>query len=643
MSQPQPVRIEFLLGTHLAVSPRIHGDLIYFLSDLGGHLSLYRMRLRGGEPELLLPPEIALQNPAQMMGASPFFIMPDAGRIMVAIDRSGDERYQPHLLSLAGGSPEPVFPGESPAERLLPLGINPQGTVAYFHASDQRRDNHEILAIDLRTQAIELLARRRSLAYWVTASADGSVAITSDLHSWGDDVLYLTERASGQRRLLAGRPPESRDPSYRKLSVRKPHILPSNGAALLAGNIYTDTYSPCLLSLEGHSFAEVRVCGLSHAGRGELQRLDPVSEDLYFLEYNIDGCSHGYIGTLDANRLELRILHKIMGESDLAGGVLHSISFARLEGGAPQAAFSFSTATSPVQIYHVDLAAGPAPRLLTRERITGIDLAELSPGEDASYNSFDGLRISARLYLPSPRLGHKGKRPLILWIHGGPQSQERPDFSWFSMPLIQYLTLNGFAVFVPNVRGSSGYGIDYMSRVHKDWGGQDLKDHLSGLKHLEGDQRIDSTRRGVAGRSYGGFMTMCLMSRHPGVFRAGVNLFGLCDLIGFIDGMPEHVRGFIRRNVGDPSIEEERRRLVECSPTTHFHRIEGPVLFIQGTSDPRTRSNLTLQYADTLRGMGKDVEVLSFEDEGHDVIKPANRAICYQRMTDFFRRHVSGA
>ena len=108
----------------------------------------------------------------------------------------------------------------------------------------------------------------------------------------------------------------------------------------------------------------------------------------------------------------------------------------------------------------------------------GIAPELLSPGEDASFESHDGMRISARLYRPSPELGYEGARPLVYYVHGGPQSQERPNFAWFSMPLIQALTLNGFAVFVPNVRGSTGYCAEYAQRVDRDWGGNDRLDHV---------------------------------------------------------------------------------------------------------------------------------------------------------------------
>ena len=120
----------------------------------------------------------------------------------------------------------------------------------------------------------------------------------------------------------------------------------------------------------------------------------------------------------------------------------------------------------------------------TCERILGIPEQWLSPGEDASFTSFDGTRVSARLYLPARELGFHGPRPLVYYVHGGPQGQERPDFAWFSMPLIQFLTLNGFAVFVPNVRGSTGYGLSYTKQVDRDWGGQDRLDHVHAMTEV---------------------------------------------------------------------------------------------------------------------------------------------------------------
>ena len=145
---------------------------------------------------------------------------------------------------------------------------------------------------------------------------------------------------------------------------------------------------------------------------------------------------------------------------------------------------SFCTATSPTQLYVLPAERAEPPAQLTREQALGLPPELLSPGEDASFTSHDGLRVSARLYLPSPELGFEGPRPLVYYVHGGPQSQERPDFAWFSMPLVQILTLEGFAVFVPNARGSTGYGQDYAKRVDRDWGGADRLDHVHAMTEV---------------------------------------------------------------------------------------------------------------------------------------------------------------
>ena len=126
------------------------------------------------------------------------------------------------------------------------------------------------------------------------------------------------------------------------------------------------------------------------------------------------------------------------------------------------------------------------------------------------------MRDSSSTTLPAGSLGFQDPRPLVYYIHGGPQGQERPDFAWFSMPLIQFLTLRGFAVFVPNVRGSTGYGLDYTRQVDRDWGGQDRLDHVHAMtKVLPKDKRLDIQRAAVVGRSYGGYMTLTLAGRHP--------------------------------------------------------------------------------------------------------------------------------
>jgi dipeptidyl aminopeptidase/acylaminoacyl peptidase len=208
----------------------------------------------------------------------------------------------------------------------------------------------------------------------------------------------------------------------------------------------------------------------------------------------------------------------VCGRPPLEDGVVAEIHYDKA---GDRYALAFSTATSPTQIHRVEGRDRRTITTVTRERVLGIPASSLSAGEDASYVSHDGQRVSARLYLPPATLGFKGPRPLVYYLHGGPQSQERPNFAWFSIPLIQFLAMNGFAVFVPNARGSTGYGLTYTKKVDRDWGGDDRLDHAHAMtKVLPRDERLDVSRSGVVGRSYGGYMTLTLAGRPLHLSRA---------------------------------------------------------------------------------------------------------------------------
>ena len=252
------------------------------------------------------------------------------------------------------------------------------------------------------------------------------------------------------------------------------------------------------------------------------------------------------------------------------------------------------------------------------------------------------MRISARLYLPAQALGFQGPRPLVYYIHGGPQGQERPDFAWFSMPLIQFLALRGFAVFVPNVRGSTGYGLSYTKHVDRDWGGQDRLDHVHAMTRvLPQEERLDLNCAAVVGRSYGGYMTLMLAGLHPDLWKASCDMFGPYDLMTFSDRIPETWKPYFKIALGDPATTDGRGFLVERSPKTHLQQMAAPMLVIQGRNDPRVVAAESEDLVNQLRAQGKDLELLIFEDEGHDVLKYENRVRCYNAIADFFAQHLN--
>jgi dipeptidyl aminopeptidase/acylaminoacyl peptidase len=460
-----------------------------------------------------------------------------------------------------------------------------------------------------------------------------------DSYSEGDNALYQWLAGWPERKLLYGVPMVQRaaGQDVPPNSINHISFTPDDQGLLFITSHFVDSYGLGYLSLgESAAIQPVEITGIQHSGMGELVNLKHLYDARYALEYNIDGCSWLYEGTFDEAGLTMRLERVLCGQGRLANGTLEAVAYDKA---SDRFALSFSSATSPSQLSTIEGEQRAVVRQHTRERVLGLPEEWLSAGEDASFTSFDGLRISARLYLPVPALDFEGPRPLVYYIHGGPQSQERPDFTWFSMPLIQYLTLGGFAVFVPNVRGSTGYGLSYTKWVDKDFGGRDRLDHVHAMTQvLPQDGRLDVRRAGVVGRSYGGYMTLTLAARHPELWKAAVDMFGPYDLITFSQRIPESWKPYFELVIGHP--ERDRDFLLERSPRTYMQQIRCPLLVIQGQNDPRVIERESRDVVEQLMASGKQIDYLVFEDEGHDVLKYANRVACYTAIAEFFKKHL---
>ena len=626
-------RIESLLSARLFLEPQLVADTIFFLSNLSGHLSLYSMDVAGGMPQPLLPAQIALQNP-ELIGGESFHVVPRLGRVVVMLDRDGDENYEPFVIPLDGGFPEPLAEDTFGGRRSHLVEVDEDSATAYFMAESRVESLDFAIRAELAAATTEILGQSEHGAFPVAWTPDHSRVVLSDGYTMGDVVLYEVE--GGARRMLYGVPIDARDPEqeYPLSGIHSAHATESGQGVLLVCTIFEDSGSPGYLELAQPEVGIARVSleGTVHDGVGELERLQHLADDRYAAIFNIDGCSWAYETVLDEASRALTVTRVLVSEDDLGRGVLHGLDY---DDGSGKFALAFCTATMPTQLYVLEPQPESAPSAKTRERALGIDPELLATGEDASFSSHDGLRISARLYLPSSELGYEGPRPLVYYVHGGPQSQERPNFAWFSMPLIQILTLEGFAVFVPNVRGSTGYGLRHTKWVDRDWGGKDMLDHVHAMTEvLPQDSRVDVERAGVVGRSYGGYMTLMLASRFPDLWQGAVDMFGPYDLMTFTERIPETWKPYFRLILGDP--EHDRDFFVDRSPRTQIERIACPLLVIQGQNDPRVVERESRDLVEHLRGIGKDVDYLVFEDEGHDVLKLPNRVRCYERIVGFF-------
>ena len=580
-------------------------------------------------------------NPHIMPGDN-FHVVSSKGKILVMIDKMGDENYQPALIPITGGIPEPLLGEKYQGEQLACIYFDKDRNLVYFFRDNRKTPDYECLKVNLETGEVTSLG---SSIYGNTCngtSSDHSTVILADQYTAGDIVLYYRKPGMTERKLLYGIPlDERKDQKIAPSGIGWCNFVDNDKALLFTSTLFHDTGGLTYLNLADPSKPiDVPVSGTEHSGQGEMARLRKVENDVFVLEYNIDGASWAYEGVFHSGQSpNFHVQRVLVGKTPLSSGVVLGLTWQIVNHNPLQVEYvlSFAKANSPSQLYLIPSGGQPATRL-SSERVLGIPDEYLSAGEDVSYSSFDGLRVSARLYLPSSKLGYKGPRPLVEYVHGGPQGQERPDFTWFSMPLIQYLTLNGFAVFVPNVRGSSGYGMKYMKWVDRDWGGKDVLDHIEGLKRLERDPRVDSKRRGVVGRSYGGYMTLTLASRHPELWKAAVDMFGPYDLPTWISRIPPTWQTYFRLALGDP--EEDKDFLLERSPRTYMNQLSSPLMIIQGKHDPRVPEPESAQLVADLRKDGIKVDYLVYEDEGHDVLRFKNRVNCYNTITEFFRKNL---
>jgi dipeptidyl aminopeptidase/acylaminoacyl peptidase len=241
--------------------------------------------------------------------------------------------------------------------------------------------------------------------------------------------------------------------------------------------------------------------------------------------------------------------------------------------------------------------------------------------------------IPAFLYRP------RGEGPfgVALSIHGGPEAQERPNYGYNG--LYQYLLSRGIGVLAPNVRGSTGYGKSYQKLIHRDFGGDDLKDFEACAKHMQTLPWVDRRKIAVFGGSYGGFATLSCVSRLPAYWAAAVDIVGPSNLVTFAKAVPPTWRRLMTDWVGDPYTEEDF--LLERSPITYVDQITAPLFVIQGANDPRVVKPESDQIVERLRARGVDVRYDVYEDEGHGFTKRSNELKAFKDTAEFLERYLA--
>jgi dipeptidyl aminopeptidase/acylaminoacyl peptidase len=299
---------------------------------------------------------------------------------------------------------------------------------------------------------------------------------------------------------------------------------------------------------------------------------------------------------------------------------------------------SMSTASSPGDVWSIDPDTLRLKRW-TDGRQAGADPAANARPELLTVRSFDGTAVSGFLYRPDPHR-FPGRRPLLISFHGGPEGQSRPAYLGRNNYLVNEL---GVALFLPNVRGSTGYGKRFVALDNGPERREDsVRDVSAFLRVLERDPGIDSARMAVTGSSYGGYMTLASLARYPRRFRAGISVVGISNFVTFLEGTRGYRRDLRRIEYGDERVPRQRRKLEAISPLTRASRIRAPLLVVTGANDPRVPRGEADAIVAAVRAAGGEAWHIVADDEGHGFAKKSNADYQFMATVLFLRQHLLG-
>lgn len=533
---------------------------------------------------------------------------PDGKSILFTADQNGDEFHQVYLIDARGGTPEQLT-NDMQAQHYIGDSFTPDGKKIAYASNARKPEQMEVVILD-RTTGDKQYPFAASDAHNLIPAAwspDGRYLLAVKLTSNTDQSILLYDTTTGEE---IDATPHDQDTIF----------FPASWAA--------DGSGFYLLTNSGREFQGLGFYALADRAWKWVETPDwdvenaVASKDGRALIWSVneDGASKLYGRDLTTGAA--------LTLPNLPLGVIDNMDV-RHDGN--KLALVFAQPVEAVNLYEFDLTTGDMTAL-GQSMIGGIDPADMIVPELVHYPTFDGRMIPAWLYRPKG----DGQFPTILSIHGGPEAQERARYNYNGF--YQYMLSRGFAILAPNIRGSTGYGISYQTLIHRDWGGDELKDIEHAAKYLRSLAWVDSNRIAVFGGSFGGFATLSAVTRLPDYWALGVDIVGPANLLTFVKAVPPHWKGFMKKWVGDP--DDDRDLLVERSPITYVDQIKVPLLVIQGAKDPRVVKAESDQMVERIRANGGDVRYYVDENEGHGTTRRENTIKWYKMIVEYMEEYL---
>ncbi|QSB16396.1 S9 family peptidase [Natronosporangium hydrolyticum] len=579
------------------------GDGLLFSTNISGQFNLWRLPVTGGWPHQLTSFE-----DHTVRGIAP---APDGSTVLFAADHDGDEFHQLYAVDPDGGWPV-AWTEAWQVQHLLGDGAwHPDGRRVVYSANSQTPTAMDVWLRDTDSGEVRKLFGTGRFCVPAGFSPDGASLVCVEMLANDHHQLHVVELETGEARLVT---------DHTEPTKFYPGPWAADGSGLW---VRTDLGR----DFTGLAFLDLATGKLEWVATPEWDVEEVAADDagtvLLWL-VNEDGWGRIYGRDLRTGE-DLPAADLPPGCGTIFGTGL------TVSPDGQRAALLWSQPRRAQELYLLTLATGEATRL-TDNMLGGLAPEQLVAPSLIRYRSADELDVPAWVYRPD----RPGRLPVVLSIHGGPEAQERPLYAG----LYQYLCSRGIAVVATNIRGSTGYGTSYQRLIHRDWGGGDLADWEHAVRWLHAQDWVDPDRIGVYGGSYGGFATLSCVTRLPQYWAAAVDIVGPSNLVSFTKAVPPTWRALMARWVGDPETEADF--LMERSPISYVDNVRTPLLVIQGAQDPRVVKGESDQMVARLQELGREVEYVVFDDEGHGFTRRSNEVRAMRLTADWFTDRLAG-
>jgi len=577
---------------------------IVFSTNLTGRLNLWKVTASGGWPI-----QLAESDDRQLGGVW----SPDGKWIVYMQDAGGGEIFD--LYAVPGDGGAPINLTNTPEVSETNPRWSPDGGTIAISARPKDSSNYDITLLDWKSHRERKLTNEQTKnREWgnVVWSPDGKT-IYADRSNAGhtDSDVYRIDAGSGGL--------ENLTPHTGEITNSVSSVSADGRTLLITSNEKGGYENVALVDVATKKLSWVT----NLKWEAEAGNFSPDGKSFTYM-VNADGRTDVYLAdrkSLQAEKLTLPIgINSAVGTPSA-----FSASGDRL-------LLSHQSSTQPADYWVYDVARRQVQQV-TFSALAALNPARLPASQLVHYRTFDGKIISAFLWVPF-NLKRDGSNAGVVLPHGGPTGQTVDAFSKTAVALAS----RGYVCIAPNVRGSTGYGMEFQKANYKDLGGGDLQDEVYAAKFLAATGFVDAKKIGITGGSYGGYMAMIAIGRTPDVWAAAVELFGITDWLTEQQHEEPTLQQYDQSLLGDPV--KDRKVYEDASPIKYFKDAKAPLLVLQGANDIRDPSEEAEQAVTLLKQAGKVVDAHYYPDEGHGFAKRENQIDALRRTVEWFDHYL---